>query len=1541
MIPRPPGLKKMRSTSDAGITTRSKAERQDFFQALGRLRNSNKKVRHTRSKSDTPIDKSKIADVANGTNGVHGVLNLSDTDAHPRDLDEINPVQFVHSDTEITNISQDRQPYKKKSMLKNFTLGGDSPNFGHARRHTLFDHSPTIDWKDLRNTLKLNILRKKEKEENPNDTSYLKSAELISELSAGAPAAVIMATMFQRDDRGAQRIPILLEQLKLNLVDISPNLSDKNRLYLVEFEYGSGPARLRWSVRKEFKDFWTFHSKFKVVTFQGNLIGSKLNLPKFPQRHAIFHQAEKNYRRSKKEPSVSNQGGVLSPSHSIHPVTSVVSGHATRSPSILSMSSDSLSEISGHNNYFNKGTKFTRTVGTFWDTSNVNETVEKDYIELLRLALEKYLLELFKTLRFKADANRLFQFLEVSNMTIRLAPESSFHGKEGYLILRSSAAVLGWRVSHWRPNDITQMVVRHTSKWYMVRESYMICVKNISETNILEVFLVDSGFKVTHSDSNDDSPGSSQVHITFQVENLERKMKLVTNSRRQLGQWMDSIKSMKDNTIWSKNHRFNSFAPIRTNVQAQWFVDAVSFIVFLTAVARTNFLFVFFLLQRDYFWAVSAAIDMAKDVIYIHDWWLSPELYLRRPPEGNQKWRIDRLLKRKAEEGVKIFVIVYRNVGNIIPIDSLYTKHSMLDLHPNVYFMRSPNQLIQNTYFWAHHEKLCLIDHTVAFVGGLDLCFGRWDTPDHVLVDDSPVPFHAATANSNSIYDKNQTFQMWPGKDYSNPRQQDFSQLDHPYDDMYDRQEVPRMPWHDVHMMVTGQSARDASRHFVQRWNYMIRQKRPSRLTPMLIPPSDLTDDQLKQANLQGTCEVQFLRSSCSWSLGLTEPELSIQNAYLKAIEKSEHFVYIENQFFITSTTFENTKIENRIGDALVDRIVRAHKSQQKWKAIIVIPLMPGFESEVDEKEGLSVRVIMQCQYLSINHGPNSIFGRLYKQGIAPDDYIQFFSLRQWGKIGPNKKLVTEQLYIHSKAMVVDDRIAIIGSANINERSMRGTRDSEVAAIVRDTVQLESTMAGKPFSVGKFAHTLRLRLMREHLGVDVDHVELVERLVDRELNKRAQASESKASQDFLREMGRIMPENYDPDETPIGEPVELHSFNHFVGEDNMGFREKKPYSTDSRVQDNTKHRDDVEGLGFDGMRNAEAAEQMGYQSSAPIDVAPGVESLAEAYLCELLDMQPISESLKDLVNIKRKLYFMLQAQEHGYDGRNMKFFPAQCTADDKIFEFQASNGSSDIDSFSSGASEGMMGNGNGVNNNGTGNSSAGLASPGGTSTNSETTFFPIDPYSFNDPLSDEFYYNTWERIADQNTLYFREVFHCQPDDEVTTWRHYIEYKALYDKFATIQGLQPRTEGLNVDMPENSGDQEVDDARQELEERASNGDSQVVADAEEEDHDVHSGTGNVEGESVPESPGSVGEEPQPAQQKRHYKAAKRRRVNQRSVRRNNIIRNDNVYDPETAEHVLQGVRGSLVFFPTDWLGHEIETGNWQHSIDHLPPLEIYD
>jgi len=36
--------------------------------------------------------------------------------------------------------------------------------------------------------------------------------------------------------------------------------------------------------------------------------------------------------------------------------------------------------------------------------------------------------------------------------------------------------------------------------------------------------------------------------------------------------------------------------------------------------------------------------------------------FLRRPPYFNQEWRLDQVLKKKAQEGVKIYIIVYKEV---------------------------------------------------------------------------------------------------------------------------------------------------------------------------------------------------------------------------------------------------------------------------------------------------------------------------------------------------------------------------------------------------------------------------------------------------------------------------------------------------------------------------------------------------------------------------------------------------------------------------------------------------------------------------------------------------------------------------------------------------------------------------------------------------------------------------------------------------------------------------------------------------------------
>lgn len=45
---------------------------------------------------------------------------------------------------------------------------------------------------------------------------------------------------------------------------------------------------------------------------------------------------------------------------------------------------------------------------------------------------------------------------------------------------------------------------------------------------------------------------------------------------------------------------------------------------------------------------------------------------------------------------------------------------------------------------------------------------------------------------------------------------------------------------------------------------------------------------------------------------------------------------------------------------------------------------------------------------------------------------------------------VSEIVYIHSKLLIVDDEFAVLGSANLNDRSMRGYHDSELAICVRE-----------------------------------------------------------------------------------------------------------------------------------------------------------------------------------------------------------------------------------------------------------------------------------------------------------------------------------------------------------------------------------------------------------------------------------------------------------------------------------------------------------
>lgn len=224
----------------------------------------------------------------------------------------------------------------------------------------------------------------------------------------------------------------------------------------------------------------------------------------------------------------------------------------------------------------------------------------------------------------------------------------------------------------------------------------------------------------------------------------------------------------------------------------------------------------------------------------------------------------------------------------------------------------------------------------------------------------------------------------------------------------------------------------------------------------------------------KGTCRTQILRSSCAWSTGIRTVEHSILNAYIRFIRKAQKFIYIENQFLMSNGSAGGI-IENGITKAIKNRIVKAHKRKEPFKVYIFIPLMPGFEGDILEDGSQVLKLQIKFQLDTIVKGNTSLFQLLMRERIDASEYVTFFGLRQHDVFDDGPK--TEMIYIHSKLLVVDDRYTIIGSANINDRSMLGSRDSEVCICVEDEDMVEVDMGGEPFKVGRINHEFRKKVM--------------------------------------------------------------------------------------------------------------------------------------------------------------------------------------------------------------------------------------------------------------------------------------------------------------------------------------------------------------------------------------------------------------------------------------------------------------------------------
>ncbi|KAJ3657730.1 hypothetical protein Zmor_009514 [Zophobas morio] len=794
--------------------------------------------------------------------------------------------------------------------------------------------------------------------------------------------------------------------------------------------------------------------------------------------------------------------------------------------------------------------------------------------------LENYLNNLL-SINIYRNHPATIEFLEVSQLSFIQGLGSK--GKEGMVKKRTGSTHPGQagcnccgliscffcvRCQHLC-NDI--ICARWVERWFFIKDTCFGYI-NPEDGMIKSVVLFDQGFEV--------SSGlySMGLETGFQIITLSRQIAFKCWTRRKSREWVEALKEIASGPAqcFSLPNPHRSFAPVRTTIPCSWFVDGAT-----------------------YMSAVADAIENAREEVFITDWWLSPEIYMKRPAICGDHWRLDSLLKRKAQSGVKIFVLLYKEVEVALGLNSYYSKQKLADLSENIKVLRHPDHARVGVFLWAHHEKMVVVDQTYAFVGGIDLCYGRWDDAKHRLVDlgsitptldvsslkkktssvpggdaiyPIPIPIYKQTpipevtepeppeepssplpqlepgdnllmpfnekikcntpnmerknvidaikhtvkskgkdlislvytSHEDSVDEKeppekkdqtpeeiletlNGSSKLWVGKDYVNFIVKDFNNLDSPFDDFIDRVTTPRMPWHDVGMCVQGAAARDVARHFIQRWNATKLEKAKSNKTyPYLLPKNY---DDFKSLPVVFPNEVhhvtcQVLRSVSTWSCGFLEPdtvEQSIHEAYIDTINKAQHYIYIENQFFI-SLPYSNPHTKNQIAEALYKRIIRAYKAKEVFRVFVIMPLLPGFEGEVGGPTGTSLHAITHWNYASISQGKDAILNRLKEYGIEdPTDYISFYGLRNHSTL--NCEPITELVYVHSKLMIVDDKIVICGSANINDRSLIGKRDSEIAVLIEDEAFDDGVMNGKSFPCGKFAGSLRKYLFKEHLGL--------------------------------------------------------------------------------------------------------------------------------------------------------------------------------------------------------------------------------------------------------------------------------------------------------------------------------------------------------------------------------------------------------------------------------------------------------------------------
>lgn len=406
-------------------------------------------------------------------------------------------------------------------------------------------------------------------------------------------------------------------------------------------------------------------------------------------------------------------------------------------------------------------------------------------------------------------------------------------------------------------------------------------------------------------------------------------------------------------------------------------------------------------------------VNLVKgDLVYIVGWQFTESQYLMDKDKFPNELRLLPLLQKLIAAGVDVRVTAYW------PPPSLAQKLSGMS---RTSAPQGQNQSFVNAIKAAggsaildsklpdaeliprsHHQKAVVLrsgKDYCAYVGGIDLGNDRWDTPQHVRT------------------------------------QKDFN--------FYG--------WHDIQCLVQGDAVRQIWANFVDRWNDQATQQNQPPVAPDQPPPAGTNP---------GKHHVQVLRTF-SWLPNQDKDlfnftkggEQTVHEAYVKAIQKAERYIYIEEQFPYYCD--------------LADFIAAQLKAKDNLKVILVLPKGTDMPLSVGKHSMYLRRQFLEIIARGKQYGDPS---RVYLYYLRQDPVT----------VPPSAKV--QKIYVHTKLLLIDDRYVGIGSANINKRSM--TSDSELQIAIVDGETITVTDQNQTLPVCKFALNLRKTLWAEHLGLN-------------------------------------------------------------------------------------------------------------------------------------------------------------------------------------------------------------------------------------------------------------------------------------------------------------------------------------------------------------------------------------------------------------------------------------------------------------------------